>query len=187
MQPTIHASLRHGGTWIADHMCFGGNWLIYEQPGRTILILFPPLSAVCNISFFLSPGLDYTTMKFLCLHGAIGNVDVSLQLGHELFTGRNLLTISKEHQYPAWYAARESPIDTIQRRTLIANYGYHTAPLQKDLGQDQSASFHYINAPVKITPPAGMRLFRSLHPTPSSPRYRIRGVLWRRPSLSLGR
>lgn len=73
-----------------------------------------------------------------------------------------MLTIPKEHQYPALYAARESPIDTLERSTLIANHEYYTAPLQKDLGQDESASFHYINAPVKITPPAGMRLLRSL-------------------------
>ncbi|KAJ5744005.1 hypothetical protein N7533_008875 [Penicillium manginii] len=58
-------------------------------------------------------------MKFLCLHGAIGNVDnISIQL----------------------------------------------APLQKDLGQDQSASFHYINAPVKITPPAGFEEYFGVGP-----------------------
>ncbi|KAJ5728670.1 uncharacterized protein N7483_003178 [Penicillium malachiteum] len=49
-------------------------------------------------------------MKFLCLHGAIGNIhNLSIQL----------------------------------------------SPLQKELESDNSASFHYINAPVKITPPPG--------------------------------
>jgi hypothetical protein len=73
-----------------------------------------------------------------------------------------MLTIPIEHQYPAWYAARESPFDTLGRRTMIADHEYYAAPLQKDLGQDESASFHYINAPVKITPPPGMKLLRFL-------------------------
>ncbi|OQE31972.1 hypothetical protein PENSTE_c001G07936 [Penicillium steckii] len=58
-------------------------------------------------------------MKFLCLHGAIGNIDnISIQL----------------------------------------------SPLQKDLERDQSASLHYINAPVKITPPEGFEEYFGIGP-----------------------
>ncbi|KAJ5166626.1 Serine hydrolase FSH [Penicillium canariense] len=50
-------------------------------------------------------------MRFLCLHGAIGNIEnISIQL----------------------------------------------APLQKELECDNSASFHYIQGPVRIKPPPGM-------------------------------
>ncbi|KAJ5088243.1 DUF341 family oxidoreductase [Penicillium angulare] len=58
-------------------------------------------------------------MKFLCLHGAIGNIDnISIQL----------------------------------------------SPLQKDLAEDNTASFHYINAPVKIIPPPGFEEYFGVGP-----------------------
>ncbi|KAJ5752466.1 DUF341 family oxidoreductase [Penicillium odoratum] len=58
-------------------------------------------------------------MKFLCLHGAIGNVD---------------------------------------------NIAIQLAPLQKNLEADDSATFHYINAPVKITPPEGFEKYFGVGP-----------------------
>ncbi|KAJ5577870.1 uncharacterized protein N7459_006834 [Penicillium hispanicum] len=58
-------------------------------------------------------------MQFLCLHGAIGNINnISIQL----------------------------------------------APLRKELGTDNAASFYYINAPMKMTPPPGFEEYFGIGP-----------------------
>lgn len=71
-----------------------------------------------------------------------------------------MLTSVIEHQYPTLYVSNtaEASIDYSHTMRILSTDKNTTAPLQKDLERDQSASFHYINAPVKITPPEGTLL-----------------------------
>lgn len=92
-------------------------------------------------------------MRFLCLHGAIGNIDV-----RETIPQNWDLLIAAEYQYPTRYLAElqctETPL-----------YKQPLDPLAKELETDQAASFHYINGPVHVHPPPGTkaRLIYSAH------------------------
>lgn len=87
-------------------------------------------------------------MHYLCLHGAIGNIEVCGKLSGCSINADSC--ISRRISVSSWVRSTEFefsyPVDSIN--------GLVSAPLQKELDSD-NIKFNYINGPVQITPPPG--------------------------------
>ncbi|EHA25421.1 hypothetical protein ASPNIDRAFT_42223 [Aspergillus niger ATCC 1015] len=83
-------------------------------------------------------------MQFLCLHGAIGNTDVSVHDGKRF----NIMLTSAEYHYSAGYC-------------LLST----STPLLKELNtEDSETTFHYLNGPLLVRPPPGFEAYFGVGP-----------------------